>query len=338
MSTIVEQNIDFSSLDSSVVDSRTARKIQQASAIRWIWEPLKDIPLFDNLGPAVINSLTLREKVEKRRGKNDMEEVPVSDPVRVLKRCQPYPLTNCEYEVTIHERRRYSEFGMEIPENDLPATYSGADPKKEGKITHVPEDKFAYSAAKELSDKYAKEFGLVVLEPLTGIEDAEVVKQVFQMVQPKALRLVALEKDLNTDAKERIRKSTHPKAVKDLAEECRKLMLKGVAAAKAKASYDAGDFARQVQLAGAGQKGNRAFPEAYDIFMAEQLDIEVPRVVQTEKKSSTNDELLALLAERELNKGNENEALNRVLALLEEEKQARAELEEKIKPLLAKSA
>jgi hypothetical protein len=328
MSAVIEQNINFNSLSSDLVDTRTAKKIKQASAVRWVWQPLKDIPLFDNLGAAVLNSLTLREK------KNEQGE-PVSDPVRFLKRCQPYPLTNCEYEVPLHERKRYNEFGAELPENDLPGTYAGADPKG-GKVTHAPEDKFAYTAARELSEQYAKEFGLVVLEPLTGVEDPEVVKQVFQIIQPKSLRLFALENDLKVDAVERIRKA--PKEIKSLAEDCRKLMLKGVTAAKAKASGDVADYSRQVQLAGAGQKGNRAFPEDYDKFMCEQLDVEVPRVVQTEKKSSTNDELLARLAERELAKGNENDALNRVLALLEEEKKARKNLEEQIKPLLAKSA
>lgn len=329
MSAVLERNIDFGELDASAVDSRTARRIKQASAIRWIWQPLKDIPLFDNLGPAVINSLTLRED------KNKQGE-PVSNPVTVLRRCQPYPLTNCEYEVPIHERRRYSDFGAEIPENDLPGNYEGADPKG-GRVTHAPEDKFAYTAARELSDKYAKEFGLVVLEPLTGIEDAEIVKQVFQMVQPRALRLVALEKDLTGDAKERIRKSTHPKPVKDLAEGCRVLMLKGVTAAKSMASAHMADFSRQVQLASAGQKGHRAFAVDYDEFMAGQLDVEVPRVVQTEKKSDTNDELLTRLAERELARGSENAALDRALTLLEGEREARKKLEEKVVGLLAKS-
>ena len=321
---VIEQNLDFNQLSPDLVETSTGRKIKQASAVRWVWQPLKDIPLFDNLGPAVVNSLTLREARNK-------QNEPTSNPVQYLKRCQPYPLTNCEYEVPRHEAKRYGNFGEEIPENDLPSSYAGADPKG-GKVAHVPESKFAYTSARELSDQYAKEFGLVVLEPLTGMEDAEVVKQVFQMVQPKSLRLVNLEKDLNSDAVERIRKSTHPKAVKDLAEGCRKLMLKGVAAAKATASAHMGDFSRQVQLAGAGQKGHRAFPAEFDREMAAHLDVEVPQVVQTEKKANTNDELLTKIGEMQLammeRSGGENAALLQRLS----------ELEGEVKQLRAKSA
>jgi hypothetical protein len=226
--------------------------------------------------------------------------------------------------VPIHERKRHTEFGDPLSDADLGA-YSGADPRG-GKIQHLTEFKFAYSAARELSEAYAREHGLVVLEPLTGNEDPNTVRQIFEMVQPLTYRLHTLETELDGGAKERIRKSTHPKPVKDLAEKCRLLMLKGVAAARKRTREHIADFARQVQLASSGQKGNRAFASEFDGFVAEQEGVEVPRVVQTQKASNTNDELLAKLAEKELARGGENEPL--IKALLEEQRQLRTQLQE----------
>jgi hypothetical protein len=325
MSAVEERALDFKSINPDLVETSTGRKIKQASATRWVWQPFKDIDLFDNLGPAVINNLTAPGDGP------DGQPLPVTT---TLKRCQPYPLTNCEYEVPIHEVKRYNELGTEIPDTDLGA-YAGANPQQGGKITHVTESKFAYSAARELSEQYAKEYGLVVLEPLTGNEDSNVVRQVFEMVQPMTYRLHALDRELTDGAKERIRKSTHPKEVKALAEACRKLMLKGVTAAKRFAGDHMADFSRQIQLATGGHKGNRAFAAPYDEFVAEQLGVEVPRVVQTQKTSNTNDELLARLAERELAKGDENAALNRALALLEEERAERKKLAAKVDQIVA---
>lgn len=305
---VSEQPLDFKSLIPDLVETSTGRKIQQASATRWFVQFFKDIPLIGNLGAEFINSLTL-----------------ATPAVSVIKRCQPYPLTNCEYEVPKHERKSYGDFGGELDGTNL-GNYSGADPKGMGTPEHFVESKFAYSAARELSDRYAKEFGLVILEPLTGIDDANLVRQIFSMVQPMTYPLHKLDYELNDGAKERIKKSTHTQATKDLADQCRQLMLKGVAAAKKCAGEHMMDFSRQVQLAGAGQKGNRAFAAPFDEFVAEQLNVEVPRVVQTEKRSTTNDELLAKLAERELSRGGENDAL--LAALLESNATLTAQVQE----------
>jgi hypothetical protein len=322
MSAVVEAPLDL--LGADIVETETGRKVKQASATRWVWQPFKDIPLFDNLDPAVRNSLTLREK---RRADGQV----VSDPVQVLRRCQPYPLVNCEYEVPVHEAMRYDYTGGEVPENDLPGTYSGPDPKATGAPRHKVEFKYAYSSARELSEMYAKEFGLVVLEPLTDCDDASVVRQVFELVQPVTYRLHTLEAELRK-AEQAVRESRAPKEVKALAEGCRVLMLKGCRAAMLFAQERMTDFAQQIQQAGAGHKGHRSFPAPYDEFVAEQLGVEVPRVVQVEKRSSTNDELLAKLAEKELARGGENDPLVRAL---ESEREERRRLEAKVDALLA---
>lgn len=317
MSTVLEQPIDFGTLSPEMIETTSGRQIKQASAVRWIYQTFKDIKLWDNLGAAVLNSLTLAPA-----------------PVQILKRCQPYPLTNCEYEVSRHEARRYGNFSEELPENDLPDNYSGPTPTNP-KTPHIVESKFAYSSARELSEMYAKEYGLVVLEPLTGIEDSNIVRQVFEMVQPLTYRLVSLESELSQGAEERIRKSTYPKEVKELARKCLVLMRKSCTAATATARQHHGAFARDIQQAAAGKKGHRAFATDYDEFVSEQLGVEVPRVVQTETKATTSDALLAKLAERELARGDENEFL---MQALEEERAARERLEAEVKKLQARAA
>lgn len=309
MSTVLEQPVDFKSLSPDMIETSTGRQIKQASALRWVIQFFKDIKLWDNLGPAVMNSLTL-----------------APTPVQVLRRCQPYALTNCEYMVSRHEARRYDNFSNEIPENDLSDNYAGPTPNNP-KTGQIVESKFAYSAARELSEKYAKEYGLVIIEPLTGNEDTNVVRQIFEMVQPVTFLLVNLEHELTVGAKERIQRSTYPKEVKKLAEACLPLLRKGAAAAVATARQHHVDFAGQIQKATAGLKGNRAAPEPYDEFIADQLKVDVPRVVQTQRKVDTSNELLNKLAERELSRGSENDPL---FAALLEERAARQELEQRL--------
>lgn len=306
---VIEQPVDFKSLSPDIIETSTGRQIKQASAVRWVYQPFKDIKLWDNLNPAVMNSLTLADR-----------------PVQILRRCQPYPLTNCEYRVNRHEARRYDHFSNEIPENDLSDNYAGPTPQNP-RTGQIVESKFAYSAARELSEMYAKEYGLVVIEPLTGNEDSNVVRQIFEMVQPITYRLKTLEYELNEGAKERIKRSTYPKEVKVLAEKCLPFLQKGCIAAIANAKNHNADFASQIQKATAGLKGNRAAPAEYDEFIAGQLDIEVPRVVQTKSKTNTSEMLLEKLAERELAKGGENDPL---LAALAEERAARIALEERL--------
>jgi hypothetical protein len=313
MSQVIEQPVDFKGMSADIIETSTGKMIKQASAIRWVWQPFKDIKLWDNLGAAFMNSLTLAPQ-----------------PVQVLRRCQPYPLVNCEYEVSRHEARRYDHLSNEIPENDLSDNYSGATPTNP-KTAHVVESKFAYTSARELSEMYAKEYGLVVIEPLTGIEDANVVRQVFDMVQPVTYRLSTLEKELTEGAEGRIKRSTHPREVKVLAEKCLPLMRKGCAKAIDTARQHQGDFSMNIQNASAGRKGRTtAWP--HDIFIAEQLGVEIPQVVQTERKAgaSTNDELLTRLAERELARGDENESL---LTALEESEKRVSELAERLAKL-----
>jgi hypothetical protein len=85
MSAVIEQAVDFKNLNDELLDTSTGKKIREASATRWVWQPFKDIPLFDNLGACFLNSLTIVPEGEKRA------------PVQALRRCQPYPLSNCEY-------------------------------------------------------------------------------------------------------------------------------------------------------------------------------------------------------------------------------------------------
>lgn len=337
MSAVLERPVDFGAIGAGAGENSVANKIKQASAVRWVWQPFRDIPLFDTNGPAFRNNLTLRTKTAELHGKYGLREESISDPVTELRRCQPYPLTNCEYEVSLHERKRYGMGGEELAENDLPGTYAGPTPT-DGAPAHAVESKFAYTCARELSEQYAATHGLVVLESLTGNEDSAAVKQVFELVQPFTYPLHKLERELAEGAKDRIAKSKASTEIKRLAEGCRELMLRGCRKALATATEHMGDYSRQVQLAGAGQKGNRAFPSPYEDFLGEQLGVEVPRVVRTEKTANTNDELLARLAERELARGGENDALNRALAQLEEERAARKALEARVDALAKQKA
>lgn len=324
----VEQALDFDSILATAGESAAARRIQLASAVRWVWQPFRDIRMVGPQGVEIVNSLTLRgsENVDWKATKQEQPQ-----PITVLKRCQPYPLSNCEYEVPRHEVKRYGMNSEEIPENELPDNYSGATPRDTAATPHVVETKYAYTCARELSDKYAAEYGLVVLEPLTGVEDAEVVKQVFLLVQPKTFRLARLEAEL-VDAANRIRQAKVSPEIKAKAEGCRVLMLRGARVAKTFAAEHMTTFSRDIQMASAGHKGHRAFPVEYDEFVAEQLDVEVPRVVQVTKKSDRTEELLHAVAEKTLSRDDGQEDLR---AMLEEERAERRRLSAQMQELMA---
>jgi hypothetical protein len=325
-----EDRIDFNAMSAISRDESAAQqRIQRASAARWVWQCFKDIPLVEQTGVAVLNSLTLRggENVDwKALGKEQPK------PITVLKRCVPYPLTNCEYEIPLHEAKRYGMASEELPENELPDNFQGASTPGKG-VPHKVETKYAYSCARELSDKYADEYGLVVLEPLTGVEDSSVVQQIFEVVQPVTYKLVNLEVEL-VDAKNRIANSKLPKDIKEKAEGCRLLMLAGCARALKTARQHHGDFALHVQNASAGRKGSRTTALDHDIFVADQLQVEVPQVVNVTKKSDRTEELLHTLAEN-VAQPKDDRVTALLLEELREEREERKRLTAQVQAMLA---
>lgn len=270
-------------------DSVLMKRIQGASLRRYIWNPFKQIDFMGPLGMKIRNSLTLADP-----------------PTRYLERCQIYPLVNCEYNVAPHEQEGF----------DPPRNYGGhIDPYFQGFITEpIKAPKYAGIQAQELHAMYNAEFGLTVLEPLTGIEDTETVRAIVMAVQPLEYKLFNLVDQLKEEALKRIsgqiREVDSPDGgvielaelsseEKARAELLRQTMLNGATRALATMRKHYGDFDTDVR-AFVGSKKGRSSAADYDRFVADQLGLEVPTIINTAPKGVDPQlaKVLEMLAER----------------------------------------
>lgn len=302
MSAVVKENPVHIAIRSE--ESRQEQKLRPHAA-RWVWQPFIDLSFMSPTGVSVKNSV-------KAEQADEMGNVFIG-----LRRCNPYLLEDYTYNVPPHEQKG----------NDLGASYGNWAPGVELITEPITDPKTALECANELYFKYGADYGLVILEPLTGITDTSLVSSVFQIVQPFAYHLHNMEHELTEGVAERLKGADVPKDVRDLVEGCRLLMLTGARRGLKFASERYGEFDRDARSYLASKQG-RHTPNDFDRFIATQVGLEVPTVIQQtpqQPESPKYLELLERLTENALEKNADKDQMAARLAELEEQRERDAE-------------
>lgn len=303
--------------------SDNARRLAMASEVRWVIQFFKDISFMEPTGRGI---------------KNSIEPEPPDEQGNVfcgMRRGQPYPVVNHEYNVLPHEQEG----------NDLPPAYGGEAPGARVEPQPIKAPKYALDCANELVWKYGAEYGLVVLEPLTGMMDESLVQLVFQVVQPYAYKIHELEYELTEGAKDRIAGAQLPKNVERMAEQCRLVMLRGYQRAANTMREHYGTFDRDTKSY-VGSKQGRHTAIDYDYFISDQLGLPVPAMPQAIPQQAQQQmenpkylELLERLTDSATQKDTGAMAMAERLATIEAEREAEreanAQLAAQVQELLA---
>lgn len=224
----------------------TPKQKADRSETRWGWTCYRDI---SNLAPWGIKS---------QIGYRDQRWT-------LLKRCTPYPLGNL---VSYDVDREAAELnaGFNTNSEHLP------------KIEYI---KYALDQAEELENSY-RDSGFRVLTPLRGMNDAELVNQIVQVVQPFTYAIHEMRYEFTEGAESRIRASNLSTEDKQKAYELAKVMLGGAidplgsAEVKALAEYEA--LISSMSDKSVGQPGI-SNPNKFHEWICEQLGKEIPKRV-----------------------------------------------------------
>lgn len=190
-----------------------------------------------------------------------------------LKRCTPYPLGNL---VSYDVDREAAELnaGFNTNAETLP------------KVEYI---KYAQDQAKELADSYAKD-GLRILTPLLGMDDAELVNQIVQVVQPFAYAIHEMRYEFTEGAEKRIRASNLSAEDRKKARDLAKILLNGAtdplgsAETKALAEYET--LISSMSDKSVGQPGI-SNPTKFHEWICEQLGKPIPaRVDRTSQPAA----------------------------------------------------
>lgn len=273
---------------------------QQAtkSKTHWWWSPFRDI---NNMGP-----IEIRSQLGYRNQR-----------WTVLKRCTPYPLGNLT-SAEVDREAASASTGFNVNSEMLP------------KIETV---KFAQDQAAELGQMYSKDGGRILL-PLMGMDDAEIVGQIIQTVQPFAYDIHEMAIEFTQGADKRIRASNLSDADKQKARDVAKIMLNGAkdAETKALAEYEALISSMSEKMAGQPGIANPSTAYQSHAWICEQLNKPVPARIDRTGNGSGNSKAIDILAARALKEESAAESMSEQLA---EERAARVELESKVNALLA---
>jgi hypothetical protein len=207
----------------------------------------------------------------------------------MFKRCTPYPLGN-----------------MSRQEVDRAETVTP-------KVDYV---KYAQEQAAELGDSYGDDHGLRILTPLIGMDDPEIVGQIFLAVQPHAYSLSEMTMELTVGARSRIAQSTLSTAERTIALALLPIMTRGaeIAMRKATREYDALISSMSDKMA--GQPGI-ANPNEHHVWICEQLGKPVPRRIDpTPQRQSggMDSSLVKALLDRDAERAKELDELRRLMA------------------------
>ena len=218
----------------------------ERSETRWGWTPYRDI---QNMAPWGIKS---------QIGYRDQRWTE-------LKRCTPYPLGNL---VSYDVDREAAELnaGFNTNAEHLP------------KVEYI---KYALDQAEELENSY-RDSGFRTLAPLTGMNDAELVNQIVQVVQPFAFAIHEMRYEFTEGAEKRIRASNLSAEDRKKARDLAKVMLNGAidpqgsAEVKALAEYEA--LISSMSDKSVGQPGI-SNPTKFHEWICTQLGKDVPKRV-----------------------------------------------------------
>jgi hypothetical protein len=212
------------------------------SLTHWVWTPYMDI---SNMAPWGIKT---------QLGYRDQRWT-------VLKRCTPYPLGNLTYVEA--DREATAEFHAQGITNTVV-------PPKE--II-----KYAQAQASELGESYG-DAGLRVLVPLLGMDDAEIVNQIVQVVQPFAYDLYEMRAEFTTGAQKRIAESNLSRDHRRLATALASVMLNGAIKAEETALREYRALITSMSDAQIGKPG-LSEPNDFHEWICHQLNKPLPKRV-----------------------------------------------------------
>lgn len=265
------------------------------SLTHWVWTPFKKI---SNMGPFGIRS---------QLGYRDQRWTE-------FERCVPYPLGNLvssEPDRQVVAEAHASGFSL--------------GPTVAPTIETV---KYAQEQAAELGQIYGEE-GLRVLVPLIGMNDAELVGQIIQVVQPFAYPIHEMQMEFTAGAEKRIAKSNLSPADQVKAWDVAKIMRNGAEKAETKALAEYESLISSMSDKSVGQPGI-ANPNKHHLWICAQLNKPEPKRVNRMEGGSEGNEAINILAKRALR---EESAAESMATELEEERAARKALEERLAKL-----
>ncbi len=264
--------------------SLSPEQVATKGATHWIWTAYMDI---NNMGPLELKSLL------GYRGHAWTE----------FKRCTPYPLGNMSrQEVDRAAVAEVHSTGYVLNMDEPP------------KVNYI---KYAQEQAAELGESYGEDHGLRILTPLTGMDEPEIVGQIFQAVQPFAYSLSEMAVEFNDGARQRIARSTLSEAERKIALALLPIMSRGaeIALKKATREYDALISSMSDKMA--GQPGI-ATPNEHHIWICEQIGKPIPRRIdptpQQQTGSGMDSGLIKALLERDEQRAKELAELKQQLA------------------------
>lgn len=257
----------------SLVTSETKQTVDQdKSKIRYLWNPLSDIPL---VGP---------DGLRMRLGKNrdyygigmpgESYEDYVNRGGDRLRRCFMYPVWNISYDESIFNTREWQA-------SDASAAESILSPR----VRTVERFQYAGVCAADFVGRYGDSHGARVLTPLTGMDDdeEELASELFHLVQPYIYKLDSpysddeetLLYDLTYAAPERIKGAGLDPQLAALAEQLRVVMRGGVLKAVEVARKDMGELTKTLSDSSMGRPG-KSVPSSYDVLISDLLGVAVP--------------------------------------------------------------
>lgn len=246
----------------------SAQEVLDRSKTHWFWTAGMDI---NNQGPLDIYS---------QIGFHEQRW-------HTLKRCTPYPLSNLTHQVT--DREAVEAMGVSLSMAAAPM---------------IDKVKYAADQAKELADTYADKGGRV-LTPLTGIDDPELVLQIFRFVQPYeyAVHEMLVEFTDGGPAVNRVIASHLDNNLRDRAYQLIPIMLRGAQAARTSLMERYDELIKLMANAQTGKTPSVGEPDDHQRWVCQQLGKPVPKRLELAGErpapATTSDAALKVLLDRD---------------------------------------
>jgi len=238
--------------------------VARQSQTHWAWTPYRDI---NNMMPWGIKS---------QLGYRNQRWT-------LLKRCTPYPLGNLTHQEA--DRATVAEL------HNAGITNISAPP--------IQITKYAQAQAAELGESYS-DTGFRVLLPFLGMDDAEIVGQIIQVVQPFAYDIHEMAREFTDGAAQRIEESALSEDEKAKAYQVAEIMLHGAMDAERTATREYNALITSMGDAQVGKPGI-AEPNDFHRWICVQLNKPIPKRVDRSGGSGDGDSatVLKVLLERD---------------------------------------
>ena len=279
----------------------SAQEVLDRSRTHWFWTAGMDI---NNQGPLDIYS---------QIGFHEQRW-------HTLKRCTPYPLSNLTHQVT--DREAVEAMGVSLSMAAAPM---------------IDKVKYAADQAKELADTYSDEGGRI-LTPLTGIDDPELVLQIFRFVQPYEYTVHEMLVQFvdGGPAVNRVIGSNLDNNLRDKAYLLIPIMLRGAQAARTSLMERYDELIKLMANAQTGKTPSVGEPDDHQRWVCQQLGKPVPKRLELAGErpvqQNTSDTALKVLMDRDAEREQELRQMREEMERLRQSQVVAAEPEVETKP------